>query len=279
LRGSPLRTGSRPRFRTVLVESLERATHLLGGEVGYFMLRSREGVRDVHRVLLACDPAWALEYSARECFRFDPWLRYASSRSTPVGAERVRCNSVEEAEVVNLAAEYGFSNVALIPAPAPLGKSRIGLLVIGRAKTASRPILDSPDRRAVARDLAMALHEDWVAETYIAPSAAVELSQTERRLLELELRHLSTKVIARELRMSCASVNSKFQRINRRFGVTGRHLAALRALDLGLLETRAVDATSAVHDVDAVPAAEPVSRSSPTAVYGLDTLDRTCSRI
>jgi DNA-binding CsgD family transcriptional regulator len=275
--GSPLRTGSRPRFRTSLVESLERATRLLGADVGYFMLKSREGGRDIQRVLLACDPAWALEYSARECFRFDPWLRYATSQSMPIGAEQVRCNSAKELEVVNLAAEYGFSTAALIPAPSPLGQSRTGLLVVGGATAASCPVLERSERRAVARDLAMALHEAWVEEARISPSVSVELSQAEKRLLELELRHLSTKVIARELRMTCASVDSKFQRINRRFGVAGRHIAALRALDLGLIETRSVDASGAVDEAHAPPRAESVSHPSLAAVHGSSTLHHSGS--
>jgi DNA-binding CsgD family transcriptional regulator len=243
--GSPLRTGSRPQFRTSLVASLERATRTLGGDVGYFMLRAREGGRDVQRVLLACDPAWALEYSARECFRFDPWLRYASCQSVPIDAAKVRCKSVKEAEVVDLAAGYGFSAAALVPAPAPSGQARIGLLVVGRETSAPHPMLVGPDHRAIARDLAMALHEAWVEELPMETDASLDLSPTEKRLLELELRHLGTKVIARELQMTCASVNSKFQRINRRFGVAGRHLAALHALELGLLDALAAVAPCA----------------------------------
>jgi DNA-binding NarL/FixJ family response regulator len=188
----------------------------------------------VQRVLLACDPAWALEYSAREYFRFDPWLRYASCQSVPIDAGKVRCKSPQEAEVVDLAAAYGFSAAALVPAPAPSGQARIGLLVVGTATSEPRPMLVGPDHRAIARDLAMALHEAWVEELPIETSASLELSPTEKRLLELELRHLGTKVIARELQMTCASVDSRFQRINRRFGVSGRNLAALRALELWL---------------------------------------------
>jgi DNA-binding CsgD family transcriptional regulator len=243
--GSPLRTGSRPLFRTSLVAALERATRMLGGDVGYFMLRSRERGRDVQRVLLACDPAWALEYSARECFRFDPWLRYASCQSVPIDAGKVRCKSAREAEVVDLAAAYGFSAAALVPAPPPSGQARVGLLVVGKETSLSLPMLVGPDHRATARDLSMALHEAWVEELPMESSASLELSPTEKRLLELELRHLGTKVIARELQMTCFSVDSKFQRINRRFGVGGRHLAALRALELGLVDAPAAAAPCA----------------------------------
>jgi len=188
---------------------------------------------------LACDPAWALEYAANEFFRADPWLRYAASHSAPIKASDLRCVGQQEAAVVSLAAKFGFSNAALIPAPSPEGQARIGLLVVGSSLGDAPGCLDTSERRAHARHLSMALHEAWAQQEPAELAVSFRLSKLQKRLLQMELEGLCTKAIARNVNMTCKAVDSQFQRINRRASVGSRRLAALLALKFGLIEVGA----------------------------------------
>ena len=225
----------RLRFAPALVDSLDEAARALDCEVAYFMITSTEAGWRAQRVILACDPVWALEYEQRECFRSDPWLRYACTESAPISAADVRCISAAEIATVQLAAKFGFRRTALIPAPAPEGQSRVGLLALGTTEDVG-PLLATTRRRAMAREFAMGLHESWVRDPPRPAAADIHLSSLEARLLELELEGLVTKAIARQVGITCDSIDSRFQRLNRRIGVDSRHEAALLCLELGLIK-------------------------------------------
>lgn len=208
---------------------------MLGGDVGYFMVRTQEAGRDVHHVLLACDPLWGFEYVASDSSSKDPWLRYAAGHSAPVRAADITCLSDQERAVVASAAKYGFGDAVLVPAPSPQGRSRFALLVIGSRDSEMRSRFDVPGYRAAARDVAMALHERWADKLRREFIRSSDLSRLDLRVLELELTGCGTKEIARELRSTNASVNSRFQRLNQKLRVTSRRAAALRAMEFGLI--------------------------------------------
>lgn len=81
----------------------------------------------------------------------------------------------------------------------------------------------------------MGLHEQWVdlqREDFVR---STEMSLLDLRILELELRGWGTKAIARHLRTTNASVNSRVQRLTSKLQVSNRRAAALRSLELGLI--------------------------------------------
>ena len=217
------------------VQSLREATATLGGDAGYFMMRTQDEGKDVHHVLLACDARWGFEYAASDCSSNDPWFRYAMGNSAPVRSTDVFCQSGREQAVVELAATYGFGSAALFPAPSPQGRSRIALLVIGSRDSNVWRRFESTAYRAEARNIAMALHESWVDKLREDFIQSFELSALDLRILELELQGWRTKAIARHLRSTNASVNSRIQRMNNKLHVTSRRAAALRSLELGLV--------------------------------------------
>ena len=150
-----MRSGSQDRapFEGEFVLSLRDATKMLGGDVGYFMVRTQEDGKDVHHVLLACDPLWGFEYVTSDSSSKDPWLRYAAGHSAPVRAADISCRSDQERAVVASAAKYGFGDAVLVPAPSPHGRSRFALLVIGSRDSGMRTRFDVSGYRAAARDI------------------------------------------------------------------------------------------------------------------------------
>ena len=150
--------------------------------------------------------------------------------------------------MVSLAARFGFSDAALIPAPAP-EDGRIGLLVLGSASGDVQGCLDSRERRAHARHVSMALHEAWVHEAHTDIAVTFRLSKLEERLLQMELEGLCTKAISRDLNLTGPAVESRFRRIRERLGVSSRRHAALLALETGLLDVGSRQAQG--HDIAA----------------------------
>ena len=81
----------------------------------------------------------------------------------------------------------------------------------------------------------MGLHEQWVDMQREAFVRSSEMSLLDLRILELELRGWGTKAIARHLRTTDASVNSRVQRLTNKLLMPNRRAAALRSLELGLI--------------------------------------------
>lgn len=81
----------------------------------------------------------------------------------------------------------------------------------------------------------MSLQERWVEMLRDDFLRSSELSPLDLRILELELQGWGTKAIARHLRSTNASVNSRVQRLTNKLCVPNRRAAALRSLELGLI--------------------------------------------
>jgi hypothetical protein len=217
------------------LQAVREAVAKLGGSAGYFMVRAQDCVKDLHHILMACDPRWGCEYESLECYGNDPWLRYAARNSAPCWAANIPCLSSSERTTVDLAKRFGFDEALIFPAPSPQGRTRVALLVIGSRDPDFCKRMESASYRAEARDLSMALHEDWTDKLRGDLAASCALSKLDLQILELELRGSRTKEMAKTLGTTCTSINSRVQRLNNKLQVTDRRSAELRALEFGLI--------------------------------------------
>ena len=232
-----VRIGSQPTLarEADLLRRLGHAVLALGGDAGYFMARAQDRVKDVHHVLMACDPRWGSEYEFLDCYLTDPWFRYAAANSAPARAGDIPCRSSRERAVVDLAERFGFQEAIVFPAPSPLGRARVALLVVGSRDPAFQERMKSTEYVAEARNVSMALHEDWTNKLRSDLAESSELSSLDIRILELELQGSRTKAIAKTLGTTCMAIDSRFQRLKNKLHVTGRRSAAIRALEFGLI--------------------------------------------
>lgn len=188
-----------------------------------------------YRFLLACDPRWCDEYLEEAWFASDPWLKHAMDYGTPVRGSEVIVTTEGQRRVVALAARYGFTSAAIIPAPSSGGMSRLGVLCIGSDApgyfdgTAFAPL------RVMARSLAMELHEWWLNRIKRQLIDDSGLSADDLHLLAYEWHGLSSKEIARQLNTSPQSINSRFQRMLTKLGMPNRRAAARLAAEYGLI--------------------------------------------
>ena len=131
--------------------------------------------------------------------------------------------------------DNGFRSAMLIPVHGAGGSGRFSLLCLGAHTQGHLEQVAPPAVRLIAQALATELHQWWAIETRRQLRISAGLREVDLQLLGMELEGLTTKEIARTLDMSCASVDSRFQRINVRMKCTSRKAAAQRAACYGLI--------------------------------------------
>lgn len=184
----------------------------------------------------ACDPAWTRRYLDEQLYRADPWLLYARRHADPVPASSLSGLTLEEEATRERAADAGFVSCALMPAHAGMHPGRFGLLALGHSTPGYFEDGGFALLRICGRALALELHGWWIEHRRREKLADVRLSDDDLVLLELHAKGRSSEEIADALHVTRQSINSRFQRLNRRLHVPNRRAAAQVALDCGLID-------------------------------------------
>ena len=217
------------------VHLLADATHHLGADVAVFCSLVRDEPMQ-QRFMLACDPQWFLEYERSVAVSQDPWIAYASECSEPVCASDMSVTSRAQLDALALARRFGFESTLVVPSPSA-GSSgmRLGVLVLGSCKAGFFEGCGRTAVKVMARLLSMAVDEWWLSQTRRELVLRAQLTRVDLDLLRQEHRGYGTKEIARQLRMTKQSIDSRFQRLNARLGVRNRKAAASVAATYGLI--------------------------------------------
>lgn len=215
---------------------LAEAVALLGADAGAFASFMKDDEHDTsYRFILACDPAWCLEYENGACFMHDPWIAYARHHSEPTLANRIIARTDRERQVVAMARRYGFESALIVPAQSPQGLTRLGGLCLG----SSQPGYFDGDGFAevafAATPLAMRLHEWQVGQLRQELLDRAKLSETDMILLRHARDGQGSKESAAVLKVNPVSIDSRWQRLNARLGVNSRISAASMAAEYGLI--------------------------------------------
>jgi DNA-binding CsgD family transcriptional regulator len=214
---------------------LKKAIQLIGAEVGTFLSCIEDDEYKTCRFLLACDPAWFAEYEKRTWSVDDPWLLYSRRHAEAIRAQDIPVRTEAQAEIVRLAAKYGFRSAVVVPAPVGGGLTRLGMLSLGSADPEWFGDAEFLAVKVAALPLAASLNR-WCTERArkdLLQSA--RLSPEDLLLLDLQRQGMTTKQMADIAKMSPESINSRFQRINAKLEVSTRRAAARRAAEYGLI--------------------------------------------
>jgi DNA-binding CsgD family transcriptional regulator len=184
----------------------------------------------------ACDPAWTRRYLDESLYRSDAWLSYARRHVEPLAASRLTGLTDEQRSTQELAAAAGFVSCALLPAHAGIDPARFGLLVLGHSRPGYFEAGDFALLRIRGRALALELHGWWIEHRRREKLAAVRLTDDDLVLLELHAKGRNSDEIAAALHVTRQSINSRFQRLNKRLHVPNRRAAAQVALECGLID-------------------------------------------
>lgn len=218
------------------LHSLYRARDSLGAEQAVFVsYMFGEEAHESYRFLVAADPRWCLEYQENAWFSADPWLLYASLNTETVPASRIPATTAGQARVLELAKRYGMASTCIAPAASSGLCARLGMLALGSSYPGFFEQPGFEVFKVLARALSIELHE-WCARyerRTLVESMRITADDVE--LLKLELAGLGSKQIAEELGMSHTSINSRWQRLNRKLGSPHRHVTARLAAKYGLI--------------------------------------------
>lgn len=216
---------------------LRDGTNALGAESAVFVGFERKGA-DVlpDRFMLACDPEWYRRYVEFELSKHDPWLAYAAHQSEPILTSTLQVTEPAPRQAIDLAVEHGFVSTVLVPAHSGADRRRMSVLCLGSATPRFFEDDGFAALRVAARSIALELHDWWRAQKGRELVAKARLTPADLVLLRHEQQGHSSKRIAAELRVSKSSIDSRFQRMNDKLGVTNKRLAVELALEYGLIQ-------------------------------------------
>lgn len=219
-----------------MVELLREAKTALGAEQAVFSSFIRDD--DSHEsfeFFIAANPDWCMTYKQKGWYAKDPWLLYAITATEPACDTAIPLRTKSQREARALAADFGMASAYIVPAPSGNGTSRLGVLILGSSIPGYFDTSATTRLRALAQGLAMSLHAWWVRKVRHKIISSYHLTSEDLLLIRLEREGKSTKEIAAVLRISTASVDSRFQRLNAKFNQPSRRATAQMAAEYGLL--------------------------------------------
>ncbi|MBE2245479.1 MAG: autoinducer binding domain-containing protein [Burkholderiaceae bacterium] len=219
------------------LEVLHEAKTEMGVDQAVFVSYIRdEDSHESYRFLLAADPRWCFEYQAHAWYGSDPWLIYASQNIEVISASMIALVTAQQREIRALAEKYGMVSVCIAPASSIGSNPRVGMLALGSAQSGF-----FTDEMAfglfklLAHSLAMELHLWSTRYERNELINELRLSDEDLSLLRLELHGAGTKQACGELGASSASIDSRWQRLNRKLSSPHRHASARLAAKIGVI--------------------------------------------
>jgi DNA-binding CsgD family transcriptional regulator len=220
-----------------VLELLHHAKIEMGMDQAVFVSYIRdEDSHESYRFLLAADPRWCFEYQAHAWYGSDPWLMYASQNMEVISASMIPLVTRQQREIRALAEKYGMVSVCIAPASSIGSNPRVGMLAMGSAQSGFfNDEMAFGLFKLLAHSVAMELHLWSTRYERNQLINELRLSDEDLSLLRLELHGAGTKQACGELGTSSASIDSRWQRLNRKLGSPHRHASARLAAKIGVI--------------------------------------------
>jgi DNA-binding CsgD family transcriptional regulator len=216
--------------------ALAEARDLCGADGAAFASFLKEDeAYESYRFVLACEPTWCLFYESKACYMHDPWLEYTRTHAEATLADAIPARTAQEKEVVALARQFGFASAIVVPVHSPPGLSRISALCIGSARPGAFDE-EAVTAVSVAVNGLLARLQAWqIAALRNELLDRTEVSEDDMQLLRHQWEGRSSKEVAAIMNTTSHSIDSRWQRLNARLGVSSRAAAARLAAEYGLI--------------------------------------------
>lgn len=219
-----------------VLDLLFDATEVMGAHYAAFLSYIRgDFSHENFQFSLACDPRWCFEYKALSPYAEDPWILYAMSHTEPICASEMTGLTASQRDIVSLAVKYGMASTCVVPAPSSGALSRVGMLAIGSRYPGFFEGDGSAEFKVLARSLSMELQSWWVRFLRNEKIKEFGIKPEELQLLAFERAGMGSKQVAQELGISVESVDSRWQRLNKKLGTPNRAASARLAAEYGLI--------------------------------------------
>lgn len=173
--------------------------------------------------------AWRDKYDSANYAAIDPTVRHCMTSNRPLIWNRKSYLEAEEADFFEEAAVYGLEHGVALPIHGPQGQA--GMLCLKPEEN------DDTGLDAIIRSLPMAaLLRDYAQDGVLSLTASssevtpVHLTSREKEVLQWSASGKTTWEISLILSCTAAAVEFHFKNIRRKFGVTSRRVAMIKAV-------------------------------------------------
>ena len=195
----------------------------------------RVGNREQYRYLVGCAPQWCYLYNQNKWYAIDPFIDYALHNTSPILASDVPLSTAGQTRLMAAAAENGFRSGIVVPAHSA-SAVWVGVLYLGTSADGEEAQRSLVRHRALMRAFALELLEWWDTKLHGDSVESLELDELDIDLLRKAEEQATAEEAARELGVTVSRVNSRYERLNRKLGVSTKRQAVERALALGLIK-------------------------------------------
>lgn len=176
--------------------------------------------------------AWRTHYDAQAYMAVDPIVHHCLSSNRPLIWSRENYRQPAEAAFFEEATMYGLEQGLALPLHGPRGEA--GMLCLKPDESgaqATSTIVQSLPMATMLRDYAI----DWVLRAQAERSAPVHLTAREKEVLQWSAAGKTTWEIAMILSCTTSAIDFHFKNIRRKFQVSSRQMAVLRAIQQKLI--------------------------------------------
>lgn len=212
---------------------LETLTRKLG--YSNFLVGLKPGPAAVsQQVLIYSDypDAWRNRYDAQAYAAVDPVVHHCLNRNRPLLWNREHFRRPSELAFFEEAAMYGLQQGLALPLHGPRGET--GMLCLKPSEHGARSMstmIESLPVAAVLRDYLI----ERVLRTQTEHQATVHLTQREKEVLHWSAAGKTTWEIAMILSCTTSAIDFHFKNIRRKFQVSSRQMAVLKAIQQKLI--------------------------------------------
>ncbi|BAP40998.1 AHL-dependent transcriptional regulator PpuR [Pseudomonas sp. StFLB209] len=206
-------------------------------KLGYsnFLVGLKPGVAAAgQQVLIHTDypVAWRTQYDAQSYMAVDPIVHHCLGSNRPLIWKRENYRLPSESAFFEEATMYGLEQGLALPLHGPRGEA--GMLCLKpdeKGAQAGVTMLQSLPMATMLRDYAI----EWVLRAQAEHNAPVHLTAREKEVLQWSAAGKTTWEISMILSCTTSAIDFHFKNIRRKFQVSSRQMAVLRAIQQKLI--------------------------------------------
>jgi LuxR family quorum-sensing transcriptional regulator LasR len=218
-----------------LMRSVAEAVTSMGFERTVFIVfPRRHSLLDTAHTYSNCEPEWMRRYQEKEFINIDPTMGHCMNRTLPMIWDETHFVTPRQQLLYKDACSFGLHAGVTLPVHGDRGE--VGMLTCASARTprmTMQEIVTTLPHLVLLRDIAFASFSRFSVPP--KPVDVPKLSRREAECMKLNAAGKTSWEIGEMLCITESCVNFHFNNIRRKFSVSHRHEAVIRAIEWGLI--------------------------------------------